>query len=169
MKQLILLFLLLALLTGTVSAANYTSTFPSTDTVIINQSTVQDPTPNSTPWTLWLISGCVGLILIVIALIKPRLYHMDYEINIILSVMAWPFFWYWTWGALTSIDRVIGMGMSSTGGTSTMITQHILYSFPVLGWIGMMADVAAVFVTVLLIGQFKLFKENEENQRSENV
>lgn len=92
---------------------------------------------------------------------------MDYEINIILSVMAWPFMFYWTWGGLTSIDRIIGVAMTSAGSGSVMITQHILYSYPILGYIGVLGDVAAIFVTILLIGQFKLFKENEENQRND--
>jgi hypothetical protein len=93
---------------------------------------------------------------------------MDYEINIILSVIAWPFLWYFTWGALTSIDRVIGVGMTTTEWTTIMITQHILYTFPILGWIGVGGDVAAIFVTVLLVGQFTLFKENEENAKMQN-
>ena len=162
--------LLLLSLIGSVSAsaatANYSNTFDVTDVVRINQSLAQDPTGgHAIPWDLWVLSGLLGLALIILALIKPRLYRMDYEINIIISVIAWPFFWYFTWGALTSIDRIAGVGMTSTGGTAMMVTQHILYTFPILGWIGIAADIAAIFFTVLLIAQFNLFKENEENQK----
>ena len=161
--------LFLLALTGTVTAAslNYTSTFNSTDVVRVNQSTIQD-SGASVPWDLWELSGLLGLAFVTLALIKPRLYRMDYEINIILSVIAWPFLWYFTWGALTSIDRIVGVGMTSAGGTAMMITQHILYAFPILGGIGIGGDVAAIFVTVLLVGQFTLFKENEEQAKMQN-
>lgn len=163
--------LLFLSLIASVSAvnANYTNTFLSTDVVRINQSLVQDPTGgNAVPWDLWELAGILGLAFVTLALIKPRLYRMDYEINIILSVIAWPFLWYFTWGALTSIDRIVGVGMTGVEWTAMMITQHILYTFPALGWIGVGGDVAAVFVTVLLIGQFNLFKENEEQARMQN-
>jgi len=132
----------------------------------INQSLAQDPTSGrANPWDLWVLAGLLGIALLILSLIKPRLYRMDYEINIILSVAAWPFLWYFTWGALTSIDRVVGVGMTSTGSTAIMVTQHILYSFPVIGWIGVAADVAAIFVTVILVAQFNLFKDNEEKEK----
>lgn len=161
--------LLLALAISSVSAANYTSTFQSTDVVRVNQSSVQDPTGGAaTPWDLWILSGLLGTGLIILSLLKPRLYRMDYEINIILSVMSWPFLGYFTWGCLTSIDRIVGVGITSANGAAMMITQHILYTFPVLGWIGVGCDVVAVLITVILIAQFRLFKENEENEKIQN-
>ncbi|MCK9591459.1 MAG: hypothetical protein M0Q91_05550 [Methanoregula sp.] len=145
---------------------NYTSTFPENEIVRINQSFIQDPTGGrSEPWILWVLSGCTGLSLVGLALMKPKLYRMDYEINIIISVLAWPFLMYWTWGGLTSVDYIVGLSMAGVNGTSVMITQHILYSFPILGWIGVGASVASFLVTILLIGQFKLFKEREEEQK----
>jgi hypothetical protein len=162
----ILLFLCLV---SVVSAANYTSTFDSTDIVKMNQSYIQDPTSgNTTPYYQWVLSGLIALILIVIALIKPRLYHMDYEINIIVSVMAWPFLWYWTWGGLGSLDLIVGTAMTTTTNASILITQHILYSWWVLGWIGVAANVFAIGVTILLVAQFNLFKEKEEQERVAN-
>lgn len=168
MKPWIVLIASLLLLSSvcTVAAANYTSTFTDSEIVRVNQSYVHDPTEaQSAPWELWIMSGLIGLFLVVLALIKPRLYRMDYEITIILSVLAWPFLWYWTWGSLTSVDRVIGAAMAGGNMTFVMITQHILYSFPILGWIGVGGDVFAVFITVLLISQFKLFKETEEKEK----
>jgi hypothetical protein len=155
------------------SGGSYSSSFSNGENVRVNQSSIQDPSAGKAePWILWVISGCAGLILIVVALLKPKTYHMDYEINIIISVIAWPFLWYWTWGGLTSIDYITGTGMAGVNGESVMITQHIYYTFPVLGWIGVGASAAAVFITILLIGQFKLFKEIEDEQtqrqRSEN-
>ena len=174
-------FLACLVLIGYVCAADlpYTNVFNDTsDQVHVNQSYTQDPTRGQAePWELWILSGVIGLFLIIFALVKPRLYKMDYEINVILSVIAWPFLWYWTWGGLGSLDYIVGTGITSTFDTgdhimeTVMITQHIYYSFPILGWIGIAACVASVFITILLIGQFNLFKENEENQnqRSENV
>jgi hypothetical protein len=152
---------------GTVIAdSNYTNTFPANQSVRINQSTIQDPTGGrAEPWILWILSGCTGLFLIALALLKPKLQRMDYEINIVISVLAWPFLWYWTWGCLTTIDYIVGVSMIGVNGEGVMITQHIYYSFPILGWIGVGACLAAVFVTILLIGQFKLFKENDQNQK----
>ncbi|MCK9591375.1 MAG: PKD domain-containing protein [Methanoregula sp.] len=149
---------------------NYANTFFENESVRINQSLTHDPMQGkATPWILWILSGYIGLAFILLALCKPRSYRMDYEINIILSVLAWPFLWYWTWGALTSIDYIVGVSMAGVGSTSVMITQHILYSFPILGWIGVGGCVAAIFITTLLVGQFRLFNENEENQRSESI
>lgn len=164
-------FLLLSLIiTVHASDSNYTSGFNANDTVIVNQSSIQDPTGGrAEPWVLWILSGCTGLFLIGVALMKPRLYHMDYEINIIISVLAWPFFWYWTWGGLTTIDYIVGVSMIGVNGEGVMITQHIYYTFPILGWIGVGASVAAILVTVLLLGQFNLFKEREADQNQRNA
>lgn len=145
------------------ASASYDKTFLPTDTVIVNQSFVQDPTGGtSTPWLLWIGAGLIGLCLVVLTLIRPKSQRMDYEINIILSVLAWPFIWYWTWGGMTSIDYVVGNGItSSCSDVTIMITQHIIYSFWVLGWIGIAGCVFAAFVTALLVAQYNLFKDNE--------
>ena len=146
-------------------AADYTSNFTNGESVHVNQSTVQDPTGGKAePMVLWVLAGFTGLVLIALSLLKPRLYKMDYEISVIVSVLAWPFLWYWTWGSLTSIDYITGVAMTSVNGESVMITQHILYSFPILGYIGVAADVGAIFVTILLISQFGLFNEKEEGK-----
>jgi hypothetical protein len=170
MKPPAILFLLALLMfsaVGTVAAAgNYTSTFADTDVVRINQSLIHDPTSDQArPWDLWVLSGIIGIALVLLALMKPRSYRMDYEIGIIVSVLAWPFLMYWTWGALTSIDRVIGAAMTTgAGGETIMITQHILYTFPILGYVGVAGIAAAVLISILLIAQFKEFKETEGKQ-----
>jgi hypothetical protein len=139
----------------------YSGNFSNGDNVRVNQSSVQDPARSSTPWWLWILSGYIGLGLLVVALLKPRTYRMDYEINIILSVVAWPFIWYWTWGGLTSVDYIVGTAITATQGETVMITQHILYTQWVLGWIGVGGCILAVFLTVLLASQYELFNENE--------
>ena len=145
-----------------VGPSGYTNNFSSFDKVRVNQSTIQDPMQGkSAPWWLWILSGYIGLGLLVIALLKPRTYRMDYEINIILSVVAWPFIWYWTWGGLTSVDYIVGTAITATQGETVMITQHILYTPWVLGWIGVGGCILAVFLTVLLASQYELFNENE--------
>lgn len=154
------MFLLsLFLCIGIASAASYTNTFDPTDVVVVNQSFVQDPTSGgSTPWILWIGAGIAGLSLIVLSLAQ----RMNYEGNIVLSVLAWPFVWYWTWGGMTSVDYIVGVGVIATSSNSTvMITQHILYSFWVLGWIGVAGSIFAVFVTTLLVAQYNLFRDNE--------
>jgi LPXTG-motif cell wall-anchored protein len=160
-STLLLLFCLFAL--ALPASASYEKSFLPTDTVVINQSFVQDPTGGtSTPWTLWVGAGLAGLSLIVLSLIRPKSQRMDYEINIILSVLAWPFVWYWTWGGLTTVDYVVGNGItSSCNDVTIMITQHILYSFWILGWIGVAGSIFAAFVTTLLVSQYNLFKDNE--------
>ena len=158
--KLLLLFCVIAIL-AVPASASYNKTFLTTDSVVVNQSSVQDPVPGSIPFNLWLYSGFVGLILIVLSLIRPKSQRMDYEINIILSVLAWPFVAYWAWGGMTSIDYIAGVGMTTTATTTAMITQHILYSFWVLGIIGVAGCIFAVFVTALLASQYNLFKDNE--------
>jgi hypothetical protein len=132
------------------------------DNTVVNQSIAHDPTEGkSAPWLLWILSGITGIILIVIALTRPKTQRMDYETNIIISVMAWPFIWYFTWGGLTSVDYIVGAGSSASTDITVMITQHILYSFWVIGWIGVAGCIFAAFVTILLISQYNLFKDNE--------
>ena len=145
------------------ASASYSKTFLPTDTVIINQSSVQDPTGGaSVPWLLWVIAGLAGLCLVVLSLVRSKTQRMDYEINIVISVLAWPFVWYWTWGGLTSVDYVVGNGItSSCSDVTIMITQHILYNFWLLGWIGVSGSVFAAFVTALLVAQYNLFRDNE--------
>ena len=161
--QKISVLLLLLLFIAVPATASYDKAFLPTDTVVINQSFVQDPTNGqSVPWTLWVAAGIAGLCLMVLSLVRSKTQKMDYEINIVISVLAWPFIWYWTWGGLTSIDYVVGNGItSSCNDVTIMITQHILYSFWLLGWIGIAGSIFAVFVTVLLVSQYTLFKDNE--------
>lgn len=171
MQKISALLLLFCLVVGIAApiSASYTKEFPNTDLVVVNQSFVQDPTNGtSTPWLLWIGAGFVGLCLVILALIRPKSQRMDYEINIILSVLAWPFIWYWTWGGMTSVDYIVGIGMTTTFNTTAMITQHIIYSFWVLGWIGIGGCVFAAFVTALLISQYNLFKDNETEATAKN-
>ena len=158
--KILLLFCVIAILAVPVSAS-YNKSFQPTDNVVVNQSSVQDPTPASIPWTLWIGAGFIGIFLIVLSLIRPKSQRMDYEVNIILSVLAWPFVWYWTWGGMTSIDYIVGSAITYGNNTTAMITQHILYSFWVLGWIGVAGCIFAAFVTALLVSQYNLFKDNE--------
>ena len=161
MKQILLFSVLLLLLAAPVSAT-YTNIFPASDTVIVNQSYTHDPTGGTAvPWTLWVASGLIGLILIVISLCRSKTQKMDYEINIIISLLSWPFCWYFTYGGLTTVDYIVGTGAAANANLTSMITQHILYSFWVLGCIGVAGSLFAVFVTILLAAQYRLFQDNE--------
>lgn len=166
MKQKLALLLICTLLLLTPVMAqntNYTETFPSTNQAIINQSIVQDPTNgNSIPWDIWLASGLIGFGLVILALCKPRIEKNDYETDIVLSVLAWPFCWFFTWGCLTSVDKIVGVGITSVNGVAVMVTQHVLYSFWLEGWICVGGDIIAAFVTALLVSQFNLFKERQK-------
>jgi hypothetical protein len=170
MRQIPVFVILLLLITVPASAA-YTNTFDSSATVVVNQSLTHDPTSNaSAPWTLWIISGIAGLIFSTFALTRSKSQKMDYEVNIILSVIAWPFFGYFAWGGMTSVDYIAGVGAASTAsGGVAMITQHILYSPWLLGWIGVMGFIASAFITTLLISQYNLFRDNEENAANERT
>ena len=152
-------------------SAAYSQTFDPSASVVVNQSLVHDPTGGaSAPWALWVMSGIAGLLLSIFSLTRAKTQRMDYEVNIILSVIAWPFFAYFAWGGMTTVDYVVGLGAAttSTGGIA-MITQHILYSFWLLGWIGIAGTLAAIFITALLISQYGLFKENEVTAAAERI
>lgn len=162
-------FLLILLIFIVPVSATYTQTFDASTTVVVNQSIVLDPTNGtSTPWLLWIIAGISGLALSIYSLVRAKTNRMDYEVNIILSVIAWPFFGYFAWGGITSVDYVVGMAATTTStGAIAAITQHILYTFWLLGWIGVGGFIASVFITILLVSQYNLFKDNEtmESQR----
>jgi hypothetical protein len=115
------------------------------------------------PWDLWVASGIIGLLLIVLALARPKTNRMDYEVNIVLSVLSWPFCWYFAWGGITSVDYIVGASSAATTNTTAMITQHIIYNFWLLGIIGVAGSIFAVFITSLLASQYKLFSDNEAN------
>lgn len=168
MKEIPVFILLLCLIFIAVPvSASYTKTFDADAIVIANQSVVQDPTPSSVPWTLWIVSGFLGLALIVISLVRSKSQKMDYEINIILSVLAWPFIWYWAWGGITSVDYIVGFAGVAVNNTTSYMTQHILYSFWVLGYIGVGGCIFAAFVTALLISQYNLFVDNEAEAKAQ--
>lgn len=175
MKHKLTLFLVLLILVIPVMVSadgNYTNTLSNVDIARINQTLVQDPTNgNSVPWDIWILSGLIGFGLVILALCKPRIQKMDYETDIILSVLAWPFCWYFTWGCLTSVDRIIGLGITSTNGTSIMVTQHILYSFWLIGWVCVGGCIITAFVTAILVSQFNLFKERmeEDNDKKRRI
>lgn len=168
----VLILLIIASILVMPSSATYSKTFVTGDSVVVNQSFVQDPTGGtSIPWMLWIISGIAGILFSTFALTRSKSQRMDYEVNIILSVIAWPFFGYFTWGGMTSVDYVAGVGATATGsGTIAMITQHILYTPWLLGWIGLAGFIAAVFITTLLVSQYNLFRDNEnaESERRNN-
>jgi hypothetical protein len=166
-SSVLLILLILLVLVVPVSAA-YTNTFDPSDTVVVNQSLVHDPTSNtSTPFILWIVSGILGLFFTIYALVRSKSQRMDYEVNVILSIIAWPFFGYFAWGGMTSVDYIVGVGIAAAGTDIAMITQHILYSPWVLGWVGVMGFVAAAFVTALLVAQYSLFKDTEEQSAKE--
>ena len=167
MKQILLFSVLLLLLAAPVSAT-YTNIFPASDTVIVNQSLVHDPTSGAAvPWALWILSGIFGILFSTFALTRSKTQKMDYEVNIILSLIAWPFFGYFAWGGMTTVDYIAGAGVTSTGtNTIAMITQHILYTQWALGLIGIMGFIAAVCITTLLASQYRLFNENEAEAKN---
>jgi hypothetical protein len=172
------IFLVLALLcvscVGIASAGEYVVVFDDDDNVHVNQTFIHDPTKgNSVPWDIYIMSGCIGLILLVISLVRQKTQRMDYEINIILSVMSWPFLWYWSWGGITSVDYIVGFAGASMSDSAAaanevaFVTQHIIYNFWLLGLIGVVGSVFAIFVTALLASQYNLFRENEDRAVAE--
>ena len=161
-----LISLLMIVLPVSATNENYTIAMNSSDIVRVNQSIVQDPTGGaSTPFTVWIGAGITGLALVLISLLKPRTEKMDYESSIIVSVMAWPFCWVFMWGCLTSVDYIVGVVMTSTSGTSVVVTQHILYSFWWLGLAGVSGSIFAIIITILLITQFQMFQSAEPKDK----
>jgi hypothetical protein len=157
---LVVSLLYLLILTPLVSAANpnYTVVMGQDDVLRSNQSIIHDPTEKAMPFDVWVMSGAIGLILMLLALLKPRIEKMDYEVSIIISVMAWPFCWVFTWGCLSTVDRIVGVVMAAApDGTMVTVTQHILYSFWWLGVAGVGGSIFAIVSTILLITQFGLF------------
>jgi hypothetical protein len=173
---LVVSFLSLLIFTPLVSAANpnYTVVMGQDDVLRSNQSIIHDPTEKAMPFDVWVMAGVIGLILMLLALgihivavssPSPITAKMDYEVAIIISVMAWPFCWGFAWGCLTTVDRIVGVVMSTSGGTSVVVTQHILYSFWWLGIAAVGGSVFAIVSTILLIAQFKFFKSESSKDK----
>ena len=169
MKRTFLILLLASIVLVSSVSAQYNQTFNDDNTIFVNQSFVQDPTDgHALPFPLWVLSGCIALGLVVLAL-RSKTQKSDYESNILISVLAWPFVWYFTWGGLTSVDLIVGITATTVNGTaSAFVTQHILYSWWVLGFIGALGSIFAAFVTALLVSQYNLFKDNEEKAAIKN-
>ena len=166
MKHFLLLLSVLLIISSVSAAGNVTNNFTSTDVARITHSYQLDP-GTSAPWEMFILSGLLGLVLLVYTLVRPKAGKLDYEIDIIISVLSWPCIGYFAWSALrTGVDRVVGTAATSTDGISIVVTQHILYLFPLEGWIAVAGEVLAIFVTILLIGQYKMFKEQSAETKT---
>jgi hypothetical protein len=157
----LLLFITLLVLPGiaqasntTISPENYTRTFDNTSNVRINQSTMMYNYP-ATDWTIWLLSGILGLTLFLISLRLPST-KSGVEINIIISVFSWipiAFCGY----ASFAVDRLSSYGVTSQVAEYVLLENHIVYSFPVIG-IGMFVFlIIAIINTIRLIAIHRIF------------
>ena len=119
--------------------------------VMALDTTSLDP-GTSTDWTLWLLSGLLGLILFLFSL-NASASSTEVEIDAILSVMAWIPIAFCAYASF-NVSRVIG------------INTVTLYSYGTVGMIMMAFLVVAIANTIRLILLHRVFKG--EPQQSGN-
>lgn len=140
MKKLIIILALLALL----------AMIPG---ILAADTTTLDP-GTSTDWSLWLLSGLLGLILFMFSL-NASANSTEVEIDAIISVMAWIPIAFCAYASF-NVSRVIG------------INTVTLYSMGTVGMLMMVFLILAIINTLRLIALHRIFKgEQQQQERSE--
>jgi hypothetical protein len=134
LKNVILIGLLLATLVPGVLALDTTTLDPGT----------------STDWTLWVLSGLIGLFLFVASL-NAAVSSTEVEIDAIISVMAWIPIAFCAYASF-NVSRVIGVGVVT------------LYSYGTIGMLMMAFLVVAIGNTIRLILLHRVFTGEPQKQ-----
>jgi hypothetical protein len=115
--------------------------------------TTLDP-GTSTDWTLWVLSGLLGLILFLFSL-NAATSSVEVEIDAIVSVMAWIPIAFCAYASF-NVSRVIGVG------------EVTLYSMGSVGMLMTVFLIIAISNTVRLILLHKVFTGEPKQQESSN-
>jgi hypothetical protein len=136
-KQLIYLCMVIAMLVPGVLAIDVTTLDPGT----------------STDWTLWVLSGLLGLILFLFSL-NATTSSTEVEIDAIISVMAWIPIAFCAYASF-NVSRVIGVGTVT------------LYSMGSIGMLMIVFLIIAIVNTVRLILLHRVFTGEPKKQSQE--
>jgi len=152
---LFIVVLVILLSTVPVSAAdNYTKTFDNTSQVRINQSAMLYDYPG-TDWTIWIISGVIGLGLFLLSL-RPVSSKGNVQMNTVVSILSWPAIAFCGYASF-AVDRLSSYGVTSQSYNYVLLENHIVYSFPVIGVLMFAFLVIAIINTLRLIALNKIF------------
>ena len=166
-KILLILLLCLTIITTVNAAANWTTSFDTTNTnAIYNQSRVIDNS-GSTPWEMWAASGLIGLVLFLLSL-RPRTSPMELEVDAIIAGISVIPIIFCGWASF-NVDRIVGYGVTNQLGEYVYMENHIIYNLPVIGIIMFILAGVAVFNIFRILAQHKLFQiKNQEEELAKN-
>ncbi len=138
-RQLVCLCVVIALLIPGVMAIDVTTLDPGT----------------STDWTLWVLSGLLGLILFLFSL-NASASSTEVEVDAIISVMAWIPIAFCAYASF-NVSRVIGVG------------EITIYSMGSVGMLMMVFLIVAIGNTVRLILLHRVFTGEPKQQSQEGM
>ena len=162
MKNIFIYFIACLLLITTVSATNWTTSFNSEDQAIYNQSSTMD-NGTYTPWEFYWAAGILSLVMLFFSL-RPSEKTIELEVEAIISIVSLIPISFCAWASFNGVDRIIGYGVTSQSGIYAMMTQHITYTFPIIGVIMAVFFVATIGNFLRILAQHKMFKIKEEQE-----
>jgi hypothetical protein len=115
---------------------------------IVSAETSSMSTVDGTDWTLWILSGIIGLFLFLMSLNVPTS-QPEAEIDAILSIMSWIPIGFCMWGSF-NLDRMVSPGVV------------IIYSLPFIGIMMGCFLGLSVFNTLRIISLFKIFRQQAQ-------
>ena len=175
LKKLVLLLALLMIISPVLGATNFTKTFDTSTHVVVNTSYTQD-TSNTTPWEIWLLSGLLGIGLVLWTL-KSRNTASELEADAIVSVIAWVPLVFCSYTSFTGVSRmdsygVAGVLINQSVSEYVNMVHYTIYHFEVIGILAAVAFILSIVNTYriatlhgALKGQATQVEFTENNQR----
>ena len=120
---------------------------------------------NAVPMEIWVLSGLLGIILVILSL-PPAESKGDVMRNAIISFMAWiPL----AFTALNAFHVDDMTGVILTSDDLAIIEAHTIYSFDLIGYLFGLATVLAIFNTIRIVMLNKSFSDNVDGYRNVDV
>ena len=136
-KQLIFLIAIFLIVSPVLGNENFTKTFAPETKVVVNTSYTQDTT-NATPFELWVLSGLLGIGLVLWTL-KSRNTASELEADAIVSAMAWIPLVFCSVTSFTGVSRLDSAGVAGVFLTNQSTAEYVnmvhytIYHFDVIG------------------------------------
>ena len=130
------------------------------------QDTHLDAT-NATPMSIWAATALIGLVLFLWTL-KARMLASELEADAIISILAWIPLGY-TVPTSFAVDRLVGVfAVRGSTGVYTMMEDHIVYSFPIIGIVYGILTFAAVLNTMRILSLHKRLSSGINEKRGDD-
>ena len=117
-----IVFVALIFLLISPSFASMTTTFDSTDTILVNRTDVMSDS-KEVPMQMWLLSIMVSIVLVIVSFSR---FPVGEEI--LISIMAIAPAWY-AYLTAHNVDQIVVTGITTVSGGYQIIEKHTIYHF----------------------------------------